>query len=325
MATPAARAASSIAPLDGLGLVDRLLELVGGLGVGDRAAAGLDVRAAVLDHDRADVDAGVEVAGVAEVADRAAVAAALDRLELVDDLHRADLRRAAAACRPAGSSAARPSAPTSSRSVPRHRRDDVHDVRVGLDRHERVDRRRVPYSQTRPRSLRPRSTSITCSARSFSSASSSSAIRASSAASPPRGRVPAIGRVEAWRPVTVSSGSGEAPATWKSRKSRKYMYGRRVDHPQAAVDRERVERRGRRVQRWDGHDLERVAGVDVLDDPRDHRPRTARAACWSRTPARVGRGARRSRLGHRAVEQRARLRRSSRPRRRRTRRASSSA
>ena len=41
----------------------------------------------------------------------------------------------------------------------------------------------------------------------------------------PRGRVPAIGRVETWRPVTVSSGSGLAPAIWKSRKSRKYMYG----------------------------------------------------------------------------------------------------
>ena len=49
--------------------------------------------------------------------------------------------------------------------------------------------------------------------------------RASSAASAPRGRVPAIGRVETWRPVTVSSGSGEAPAIWKSMKSRKYMYG----------------------------------------------------------------------------------------------------
>ena len=32
----------------------------------------------------------------------------------------------------------------------------------------------------------------------------------------------ARGRV---RPVTVTSGSGEAPTTWKSSKSRKYMYG----------------------------------------------------------------------------------------------------
>jgi hypothetical protein len=48
-------------------------------------------------------------------------------------------------------------------------------------------------------------------------------MRASSSGVPARGRVPAIGRVEARRPLTVSSGSGLAPATWKSRKSRKYM------------------------------------------------------------------------------------------------------
>src|SRR3954469_25497369 len=81
--------------LDPAGLGDRLLVLVLRLGIGDRAAAGLDVGDAVLDHDGADVDAGVEVARVAEVADRAAVAAALDWLELVDDLHRPDLRRPA--------------------------------------------------------------------------------------------------------------------------------------------------------------------------------------------------------------------------------------
>ena len=48
-------------------------------------------------------------------------------------------------------------------------------------------------------------------------------MRASSSAVAPRGRVPAIGRVETRRPETVSSGSGLAPATWKSSKSRKYM------------------------------------------------------------------------------------------------------
>ena len=66
---------------------------------------------------------------------------------------------------------------------------------------------------------------MTCSARSFSSASSSSAIRSSSCSVAPRGRVPAIGRVATCLPVTVRTGSGDAPATWKSRKSRKYMYG----------------------------------------------------------------------------------------------------
>ena len=114
----ACRAASSIARITARALAHRLLVLVVGLGVGDGAAAGLDVRDAVLDHDRADVDAGVEVAGVAEVADRAAVAAALDRLELVDDLHRADLRRAGERPGRAARERSASIAPTSSRSVP---------------------------------------------------------------------------------------------------------------------------------------------------------------------------------------------------------------
>ena len=44
--------------------------------------------------------------------------------------------------------------------------------------------------------------------------------------------------------------------------------GRRVDRAQAAVDRERLDRR-RRDEALRRHDLEGVAGVDVLDDPRD--------------------------------------------------------
>src|SRR5665647_1230946 len=62
-------------------LVHRLGVLVGGLGVGDGAAASLDMELAVLGDDGADVDRGVEVAVPGEVADRAAVGAALDRLE----------------------------------------------------------------------------------------------------------------------------------------------------------------------------------------------------------------------------------------------------
>src|SRR3954447_18906810 len=145
----------------------------------------------------------------------------------------------------------------------------------------------VPYSQTRPRSLRPRSTSITCSARSFSSASRPSAILASSAWSAPRGRVPAIGRVDTWRSDTVSSGSGVPPPVPKATKAEKYMYGARARDPevheveevhvrarvhdaQPAVDRERI---GVEVgaPALGRHDLEGVAGVHVLDDARDHR------------------------------------------------------
>ena len=44
-----------------------------------------------------------------------------------------------------------------------------------------------PNSETRPRSFRPRSTSITCSARSFGSRSRSSARRRSSSSLSPRG------------------------------------------------------------------------------------------------------------------------------------------
>src|ERR1700753_2105311 len=79
---------------DGAGLVDGLVPLVARLRVDDGAAAGLHVETAILDHDGANVDRRVEAPVPEEVADRAAVATALDRLELVDDLHRADLGRA---------------------------------------------------------------------------------------------------------------------------------------------------------------------------------------------------------------------------------------
>src|ERR671938_434488 len=78
----------------------------------------------------------------------------------------------------------------------------------------------VPCSQTRPRSLRPRSTSMTCSARSFSSASRPSAIWASWAASAPRGRGPGDLEVQEVQEVHVRAG---------------------VDDAQPPVDRERVD------------------------------------------------------------------------------------
>ena len=80
--------------------------------------------------------------------------------------------------------------------------------------------RTEPVSATRPTSLRPRSISITCSARSFGSASSSSARRASSSGVAPRGRVPAIGRSVIAPPETRTMVSGEAPTTWWSPKSK---------------------------------------------------------------------------------------------------------
>ena len=64
----------------------------------------------------------------------------------------------------------------------------------------------VPGWQTRPRSLRPRSTSITCSARSFGSANSSASKAASSAGVAPRGFEPAIGCVHRGGPFDADQG-----------------------------------------------------------------------------------------------------------------------
>ena len=123
---------------DRLRLVHRLAVLEVGLGVRDRAAARLDVGDAVLDDDGADVDRGVEVAVEAEVADRAAVGAALVGLELVDDLHRAHLRRARErARRKAGAEGVHGADVGAER--PRDAAHDVEDVRVGLDDHELLD------------------------------------------------------------------------------------------------------------------------------------------------------------------------------------------
>ena len=71
----------------------QVLEL--GVAVGHDPGAGLHARPVAPPHHRADRDRGVEVAGEVEVADDARVRAALHRLELVDDLHRPHLGRAA--------------------------------------------------------------------------------------------------------------------------------------------------------------------------------------------------------------------------------------
>ena len=102
--------------------------------------------------------------------------------------------------------------------------DDVHDVRVGLDGHERVDLDRAVLADAAEVVAAEVDEHHVLGAL-LLVGEQVGGDRASSAASAPRGRVPAIGRVEARRPETVSSGSGEAPAIWKSTKSRKYMYG----------------------------------------------------------------------------------------------------
>src|SRR5690606_15753970 len=122
----------------GPGLVARLLLLGGRVGVGDDPRPGLHVGVPVLEHGRADGDAGVEVAGEVHVPDRPGVAPAAGGLELVDDLHGPDLRGAGDG--PGGED--RPQHVDGAEVVaegPRHRADDVHDVAVALDLHHLVD------------------------------------------------------------------------------------------------------------------------------------------------------------------------------------------
>ncbi len=69
----------------------------------------------------------------------------------------------------------------------------------------------VPYRAVRPTSFRPRSTSITCSARSFWSARSSVGERGVLLGVLPRGRVPAMGRTVILPPSTRTITSGEEP------------------------------------------------------------------------------------------------------------------
>ncbi len=98
---------------------------------------------------------------------------------------------------------------TSARSSPAHVGDDVVHVGVGLDGHEFIDPH-VPASHTRPRSLRSRSISITCSARSLGCAASSVISRhvvpGAAAARPGAGDRP---RVDCAAPRIRTSRSGE--------------------------------------------------------------------------------------------------------------------
>ena len=128
-----------------------------------------------------------------------------------------------------------------SRSVPGDRRDDVHDVRVGLDRHERVDGDGAVLAHAAEVVAPEVDEHHVLGALLLVGEQARRRSRASSAASAPRGRVPAIGRVETWRPVTVSSGSGAGAGDLEVLEVQEVHVRARVDDAQAAVDRERVD------------------------------------------------------------------------------------
>ena len=83
----------------------------------------------------------------------------------------------------------------------------------------------LPIAETRPTSLRPRSTSIKCSARSFGSASNSASNAMSSSCVAPRRRVPANGRMVTTPSRSRTRTSGEDPTIEKPPKSRKNRNG----------------------------------------------------------------------------------------------------
>ena len=130
--------ARSMARITAWALFMRLLVFEFGDGVGDDAGAGLYGAFAADGEHGADGDAGIEVAGEVGVEDCAAVSAAAGGLELLDDLHGADLGRAGErAGREAGAEGVDGGEVGTELAL--DRADDVHDVRVALDEHELVD------------------------------------------------------------------------------------------------------------------------------------------------------------------------------------------
>ena len=121
----------------------------------------------------------------------------------------------------------------------------------------------VPGTQTRERSLRPRSTSMMCSARSFSDASSYSA-----SPSPRRDRP--RDRVEAGASrLGLHVRLGRRPDERDSVQLQQEEVRRRVDPSECAVDGERRDAVVVRSARCESDDLEDVAATDVLLRARD--------------------------------------------------------
>ena len=156
-----------------------------------------------LEHGAADGDRGVEVAVVAEVADRATVQPAALALGRGDQLHRADLGGAATACRPGRPRAARRARRAPGGAAPRR---GTRGGGRGCSARPpcTCSRSRCPAApRARGRCGRGRRASRARRAPS-GRAGARSARSSSSAGVAPRGRVPAIGWVVSWSPSTWS-------------------------------------------------------------------------------------------------------------------------
>ena len=256
------------------------------------------------------------------VADRARVGPAPVALELGDQLHRPHLRRA----RDGAGREARAQQVERRRRRPRARR---RPRRRGASRarsaRARGSARPAPFpgAQTRERSLRPRSTSITCSARSFSEASSRSASPS------PGGVVPAIGFRLARAALDLDERLRRRADQREAVELEQEEVRRRVDAPQRAVERRAREAgvgRSARCERtiWNASPARMCSFACSTPRSYSKRPGSAgsRRACAVAPRRQRGSGAveplARSRPRRRAAPPRARARgRSGRARRRR--------
>ena len=139
----------------------------------------------------------------------------------------------------------------------------------------------VPIWATRPTSLRPRSSSIRCSARSFGSASNSVFERLvlvrRRAARPGAGDRADGDRAVAHAHQDFRAGAGDR----KAAEIEEVEEGRGIDPPQRAIERERRQLEGR-LEALRQHHLEDVAGGDVFLRRAHHAFVFARASCWRR-------------------------------------------
>ena len=146
----------------------------------------------------------------------------------------------------------------------------MHDVGVALDDEGLVEPNARRGLATRPRSFRPRSTSMTCSARSLTSASSSASSRASSAGSAPRGRVPAMGRTSGPPVLHPHHHLGARAHQHLLAHGEVEEVGARVERPKRPVDGEGV------------HACRRVLALEDLGERRSGSPRPRG---WPRGPS----------------------------------------
>ena len=140
-----------------------------------------------------------------------------------------------------------------------------------------------PTSATRPTSLRPRSSSIRCSARSLGSPISSSASASSSACVAPRLRVPAMGRIVTLPSRSRTRISGTRSDDGKAREGEIVEEGRGVQAAQRAIERKGRQGEGP-AEALARHHLEDVAGADIVLGALDDVEIIRHASYWTRWP-----------------------------------------